>query len=150
MVSNRYIYHTLKDLPDFRGCWACDQLSKINFDDDQRHQIVINTGHSSTAGQHFVYLELPRKGDPIFIDSFGMDIKNDYISSFLLEKGYTQYVFNRQQVQSFTSVYCGFFCIHATLCRAMDHSVKRILSKFDWVLLDSNDARCIKLIEESV
>ena len=150
MVSNQFVHHTLRDLPDFRGCWACDQISKISFDSSRRHQIIVNTGLSSSDGEHFIYLELQVKGNPIFVDSFGTCIENEYITKFLIDRGYKQYSFSRQQIQSPASVYCGFFCIYTALCRAKKYSIEKILSKFSQVNLTSNDALCVKLIEEGV
>ena len=148
MVSNQYIHDTLGDLPDFRGCWACDQLSKISFEDGKRHQLVVNTGVSSSSGEHCVYLELTAKGNPVFIDSFGTSIENEHILNFLAKKGYTRYSFSKQRVQSLSSVYCGFYCIHTALCRASNYSMERTLSKFSHTNLELNDAICIKLIEK--
>ena len=148
MVSNQYIHNTLGELRDFRGCWACDQLSKIELEEGKRHQIVVNTGVSSSEGEHFVYLELKARGDPIFVDSFGASIENEHILRFLFEKGYKRYSFSKQQVQSSLSVYCGFYCIHVALCRASNQSIKKILSKFSRANLELNDSICIALIEK--
>ena len=88
MVSNQYIGNMLNELPHFRGCVACDKLLEIKIEKNKKHQFVINTGISTSPGEHFVYLEITPHKNPIFIDSFGLPITNNFIESFLIENGY--------------------------------------------------------------
>ena len=79
MVSNLYVNSMLKNLPHFRGCIACDQLETIQVNRGEKHQFVINTGLSTTPGEHFVYLEMRIGKPPLFVDSFGSPISNEFI-----------------------------------------------------------------------
>ena len=147
MVSNQYIEDVLGELSSFRGCLACDQLKEVTLEKNRVNQFVINTGVSSTLGEHFVYLETRPGKNPVFVDSFGTLTENKFIIDFLIKNGYKQYEYSRQQIQSIGSVYCGFFCIYIARCRARSHPLGKILSKFSTSSLESNDETCISLIE---
>ena len=147
MVSNQYIEDMLEELPSFRGCLACDQLKEVTLEKNRVNQFVVNTGTSSTLGEHFVYLELRPRKNPVFVDSFGTLTENKFIIDFLIKNGYKQYEYSRQQIQSLGSVYCGFFCIYIARCRARSQSLGKILSKFSTTDLESNDETCVSLIE---
>ena len=150
MVSNLYIENILKELSNFRGCLACDQLNGFTPEKNRVHQFVINTGTSSTPGEHFVYLELRPQKKPVFVDSFGVSTENKFIMDFMAKNGFHNYEYSKQQIQSIGSIYCGFFCIYIAQCRNAGHSLYKILSNFSRIDLESNDETCISLIEDLV
>ena len=71
----------MKNYEGFLGCFPYDKLPKLK-GNNKHWSIIINTGKSGTAGEHWVALK--RKGDKCFyFDSFGLPIVNKSIMDFI-------------------------------------------------------------------
>ena len=71
----------MKNFEGFLGCFPYDKLPKLR-GNCKHWSIIINTGKSGTAGEHWVALK--RKGDKYFyFDSFGLPIVNRSIMHFM-------------------------------------------------------------------
>ena len=91
----------------FLGCFPFDKLPE--FPEKLPAKLIINTGASSTDGEHWVALLLKPKSC-FYFDSFGVPIMNIEIKNFLGKK-YKEVTYSDVCIQSFKSKMCGKFCI---------------------------------------
>ena len=91
----------------FIGCFPFDKLPA--FPEKLPAKLIINTGASSTEGEHWVALLLQPKSC-FYFDSFGIPILNHEIHKFL-QKKYKKVTFSTLCVQDYRSNKCGEFCI---------------------------------------
>ena len=91
----------------FIGCFPFDKLPPLP--EKLPAKLIINTGASSTEGEHWVALLLKPKSC-FYFDSFGIPILNNEIYKFL-QKKYKKVTFSTLCVQDYRSNKCGEFCI---------------------------------------
>jgi len=106
MQSSEIRQKFMKD-KTFIGCFPFDKLPA--FPEKLPAKLVINTGASSTEGEHWVALLLKPKSC-FYFDSFGIPILNHEIHKFL-QKKYKKVTFSTLCVQDYRSNKCGEFCI---------------------------------------
>ena len=106
MQSSEIIKRLMKD-KSFIGCFPFDQLPALP--KKLPAKLIINTGASSTEGEHWVALLLKPKSC-FYFDSFGIPIINHEIHKFL-QKKYKKVTFSALCIQDFRSNKCGEFCI---------------------------------------
>ena len=106
MQSSEIIKRFRKD-KSFIGCFPFDQLPALP--KKLPAKLIINTGASSTEGEHWVALLLTPKSC-FYFDSFGIPIINHEIHKFL-QKKYKQVTFSALCIQDYRSNKCGEFCI---------------------------------------
>ena len=95
----------------YRGVYASDTLP-----DDLTGLFVVNLDPRHEPGTHWIsiYISADRRRGEYF-DSFGMrpvDCLSDYMLTHC-----SNYVYNRRQIQSYASKYCGYYCIVYCVCR---------------------------------
>ena len=91
----------------FIGCFPFDKLPPLP--EKLPAKLIINTGASSTDGEHWVALLLKPKSC-FYFDSFGVPILNHEIHKFL-QKKYKKVTFSSLCIQDYRSDKCGKFCI---------------------------------------
>ena len=106
MQSSEIRQKFMKD-KTFIGCFPFDKLPA--FPEKLPAKLIINTGASSTEGEHWVALLLKPKSC-FYFDSFGIPILNHEIHKFL-QKKYKKVTFSSLCVQDYRSNKCGEFCI---------------------------------------
>ena len=106
MQSSEIRQKFIKD-KTFIGCFPFDKLPA--FPEKLPAKLIINTGASSTEGEHWVALLLKPKSC-FYFDSFGIPILNHEIHKFLKKK-YKKVTFSTLCVQDYRSNKCGEFCI---------------------------------------
>jgi len=106
MQSSKIRQKFMKD-KTFIGCFPFDKLPA--FPEKLPAKLIINTGASSTEGEHWVALLLKPKSC-FYFDSFGIPILNHEIHKFLKKK-YKKVTFSTLCVQDYRSNKCGEFCI---------------------------------------
>ena len=106
MQSSEIRQKFMKD-KTFIGCFPFDKLPA--FPEKLPAKLIINTGASSTDGEHWVALLLKPKSC-FYFDSFGIPILNNEIHKFL-QKKYKKVTSSTLCVQDYRSNKCGEFCI---------------------------------------
>ena len=91
----------------FIGCFPFDKLPPLP--EKLPAKLIINTGASSTDGEHWVALLLKPKSC-FYFDSFGVPILNYEIHKFLQMK-YKKVTYSTLCIQDYRSDKCGEFCI---------------------------------------
>lgn len=102
---NKVLYDTCKY---YKGTFCCDEIplhiSKLN-----KASVIVNLSPSTSIGSHFITIILTPKYVQ-YIDSLGFACHNEFIINFM--NRCNRFIKNNSvQVQSFTSSYCGFYCM---------------------------------------
>ena len=127
----------MKNDKNFIGCYPKDKLPKI-LPPSFPKKMIINTGISSTKGDHWIALIL-FKNNCFYFDSFGLEIIDKRILNFLTKLNYKTYTFNNQCIQHFESEKCGNFCIKFLKTVGTKKNFSDFIKKFDFQNLKKND-----------
>lgn len=119
----------------FLGCFPFDKLPE--FPEKLPAKLIINTGASSTDGEHWVALLMKPK-TCFYFDSFGVPIMNIEIKNFLKKK-YKKVIYSDVCIQSFKSKKCGQFCINFLKIVKNKKTYISFLKRFCDVDLSYND-----------
>jgi hypothetical protein len=90
---------------------------------------IINTDKSSQPGKHWLALYYNGKKEAEFFDSYGNSPEFYNLQNYL-SKTSIKWTFNKIQVQSLTSKYCGHYCCLYLLYKSKSLSLEEFLSKF--------------------
>ena len=135
----------LQNDKSFMGCYPKDKLPK-RFPKVLPKTIVVNTGLSSTHGDHWVALRL-QKACCFYFDSFGVDIVDKEIMSFIKRK-YQKYTFNNKCIQNYDSENCGKFCIAFIKMVKNKKEFKTFVNNFDFYNLKNNDKQIENILKK--
>ena len=135
----------LQNEKSFMGCYPKDKLPK-QFPKVLPKTMVINTGLSSTTGDHWVALRL-LKTYCLYFDSFGVEIVDQEILSFIKRK-YQKYTFNNKCIQYYSSENCGKFCIAFIKMVKNKNDFKSFVNNFDFNNLKNNDKLIVKILKK--
>ena len=135
----------LQNDKSFMGCYPKDKLPK-RFPKVLPKTIVVNTGLSSTHGDHWVALRL-QKTCCFYFDSFGVDIVDKEIMSFIKRK-YQKYTFNNKCIQNYDSENCGKFCIAFIKMVKNKKEFKTFVNNFDFYNLKNNDKQIENILKK--
>ena len=123
------IIEQLEDLDCFQGVFPLDKLKNYKVK-EKPIGIVINLDFSSEPGSHWVALYIDEQNNAIYFDSFGFINLNEYFLSFLKNNKIEGIIFNKHQIQSFSSDVCGAHCIIFLKMICNGFSFDEILKQF--------------------
>ena len=136
-------------LKNFHGVMPCDWIG--NFDPKVSDSVIINLSPSTDAGSHFVALHYDRKQNHFtYFDSFGMPCSNQYIIKYITSKKQKSITFSAQQIQEFSSLFCGYYALSFLISRQNDQNLSSFLSMFEKNELKKNEEICISYIKEMI
>ena len=95
-----------KNCAIYRGIYACDQLPHVSV---RPSVIVVNTDPSNRPGRHWICMFFHEDGHGEFFDSFGLPPK--LVFERYMNKYCISWTFNKKQMQSLVSRFCGNYCI---------------------------------------
>ena len=144
-MLSTHIAKFLQNDESFMGCYPKDKLPK-RFPNILPKTIIINTGLSSTHGDHWVALRL-LKTCCFYFDSFGVEIVDQEILSFIKRK-YQNYTFNNKCIQYYDSEKCGKFCIAFIRMVKNKTDFKSFVNNFDFHNLKNNDKLIVKILKK--
>ena len=106
----------------FQGVYSMDTLPV------EPSLIVCNTDPSTKPGQHWIaiYVDKNRCGE--YFDSFGR-APNKHFTDYLNEHCRT-WTFNKKQLQSIISSFCGYYCCLYCMHRCRGINMKTIVNLF--------------------
>ena len=90
----------------YRGIYACDQLPDVAL---RPSVIVVNTDRASQPGRHWICMFFDVDGHGEFFDSFG--VPPNRMFERYMDSHCISWTFNRKQMQSLVSRFCGHYCI---------------------------------------
>ena len=152
-MDTQEIYASLKTNESTKDCfenvYPSDKLPKksiVRYNSKGQSFIVANLDPSYMQGSHWVALCIsPSKycADEYF-DSYGEEPPAS-IKKYLKER----YIFQKQQLQSFTSTVCGQWCIYYIWQRCNGLSMKDIILKFKDNSPEENDKYINYIVNEN-
>jgi hypothetical protein len=89
--------------------------------------IIVNTDEHDKPGTHWVAMYIPKRGCIEFFDSYGIPPLVEGHMKFLNKKGV---IYNKLELQSFTSNVCGQFCLCFLGSRMNGHSMRDFQNLF--------------------
>jgi hypothetical protein len=110
----------------YRGIYACDELPILSID-ERPAVLIVNTDPRNKIGTHWLGIYLGLHSNEYF-DSFGRaptGLFEKYVS-----KHDMKWTFNRRQLQSIISKFCGHYCIMYAICRGRGHDLDTMLKLF--------------------
>jgi len=108
-------------LPDFDGVFSIDTLP------DDPHLLVCNTDPSDKPGRHWICICIEdERGE--FFDSFG----HRPIAAFerYMNRHCSYWTYNRKQIQSVVSRFCGHYCIYYCILRSKGIDMTKVVHSF--------------------
>ena len=99
---------------------------------------VVNTGHSSGPGEHWVGVYFDETGKGVYFDSFGLPPCNPYIVQFL-NRHCRYHVHNNRMIQSVTATTCGHYCVYFVKMCCRGQGLMQLLKPFHSTELWRND-----------
>ena len=109
---------------------------------------IINTDIKTGPGDHWVAIINDQK-NCYFFDSFGLPIYAGPIIKTLKENKIKNYMYNSCQIQPFTSVNCGYYCIAFILSYLEGCDYNEFLKNFS-TEVNENDNICYSLVEKYI
>jgi len=107
-LTNKYVEQMGKKYAKtFVGVFPCNTHPVV--DESEQFSLIFNESKHDEEGTHFVAI-FANKQHLYYFDSLGLKLENVYIKLFCNSQG-RRLVENRQQIQSYDSLFCGYFCI---------------------------------------
>lgn len=110
----------------FKGVYSIDTLEKI---DSAPCCFIVNTHKSNQPGEHWLAIYVDHEKNLEFFDSYGNSPERfdllDYCFSISNKVSW-----NTQQVQSYSSTYCGYYAVLYLIYKCNNFSLKDFLRNF--------------------
>ena len=106
----------------FQGVFSADTLP------DHPRLLVANTDVSTKPGKHWIAIYVDAYGRGEYFDSFGRAPPETF--KHYLNKHCRVWTFNRRQLQSIVSSFCGYYCCFYCLFRCRGRDLNRIVNCF--------------------
>jgi len=104
------IERILKGVDNFQGVFSVDTLPS------HPRLLVCNTEPSSKPGEHWIAIYVDeRTGRGEYFDSFGRPPRGDFED--YMNRHCTAWIYNRKQLQSVVSSFCGYYCCFYCMCK---------------------------------
>jgi hypothetical protein len=106
----------------FQGVFSIDTLP------DKPRLLVANTDKSTKAGEHWIAIFVDDSGRGEYFDSFGRAPEREF--EHYMNKHCRVWTFNRRQLQSIVSSFCGYYCCFYCMFRCRGVDLNRIVNCF--------------------
>ena len=120
-MNTDQIVRILKHVNKFQGVFSADTLP------DYPRLLVCNTDPSTKPGIHWIAIYV-NDGRGEYFDSFGRPPEG--VFETYMNRHCTVWTFNKRQLQSIISSFCGFYCCVYCICRSRELDLPRIVSMF--------------------
>lgn len=132
-----------KHCKNFMGVFPCNIHPDIN-NKTTNFSIIFNESKHNEDGTHFIAV-YSNNNKFIYFDSLGLKCENEYILKFLnsFEKEVIQ---NNVQIQSYNSIFCGYFCLAFVIFMTKHNNLKSFLNIFNAKNLKLNDVIVVDLL----
>ena len=130
-----HINYLLSKVSEFLGCFSRNQLPP--FPETFPKSMIINTGHSSGPGIHWVAMIL-LADKCLYFDPFGVRIVETDILDYVKSR-YQSLVYSNTCIQDVKSNKCGAFCVSFILSVKNKNDFKKFIDYFNATLLKQND-----------
>ena len=130
-----HINYLLSKVTEFLGCFSRNQLPP--FPETFPKSMIINTGHSSGPGIHWVAMIMLAE-KCLYFDPFGVRIVETDILDYVKSR-YQSLVYSNTCIQHVKSNKCGAFCVSFILSVKNKNDFKKFIDHFNATLLKQND-----------
>lgn len=142
-LTNKYVEDLGKRfLKTFAGVFPCDIHPDVK--DNQYFSLIFNESKHDEEGTHFVAIFASRH-HLYYFDSLGLKLENKYIELFCSSQG-RRLVENKKQIQSYDSLFCGYFCICFIMYMEKAMNFSKFCSHFSSSDLKANDKIVIEFL----
>ena len=111
---------------NFLGVFARDELPFIN---KYPSCFIMNTAKRKHAGQHWIAIYFDSNKIANFFDSYGNNPKFFKLDKYL-KKYSNGVIFNKKQLQSWSSQNCGYYCLLFLILRSTGYSIIKFVGFF--------------------
>jgi hypothetical protein len=142
-LTNGYVEKIGKEhCKNFIGVFPCNIHPKLR--NNQKFSLIFNESKHDESGTHFVAVFYDCK-NVYYFDPLGLQCENDYILRFLssFNKTITQ---NKTQIQSYNSIYCGYFCLAFVIFMTKQNNLNKFLHIFNVNNLKLNDEIVVEFL----
>jgi hypothetical protein len=106
----------------FQGVFSADTLP------DVPSLLVCNTDKSTKPGLHWIAIYVDNDGRGEYFDSFGR-APNEHFKHYM-DKHCSKWTFNKRQLQSIVSSFCGYYCCMYCMLRSRRVDMTRVVGMF--------------------
>ena len=111
----------------FLGVFPCDRLPR-NLPRKRPLLMICNTDPSYKSGEHWIAIYFDVNGTAEYFDSFGRE--PEPVFERFINRCCTSFVYNREQLQSALSRFCGHYCVFYCLFKRLNYSMNSIVNCF--------------------
>ena len=91
--------------------------------------LICNTDPSTKAGEHWIAIYVDEYGRGEYFDSFGRP-PNEHFASYMNKHCGLSWTFNKRQLQSIISSFCGHYCCFYCMYRSRNVDLNAIVKHF--------------------
>jgi len=143
-LTNGYVENLgKKHCKYFLGVFPCNVQPKIN-KNTKNFSLIFNESKHDEDGTHFIAI-YSRDNTIYYFDSLGLKCENEYILKFMNQFG-RNIIQNDKQIQSYNSIFCGYFCLSFITFMTKHDNVKKFLNIFNDKNLKLNDKIVVELL----
>ena len=123
---NKVLKSEVKTKKIYLGTFSVDQLPKKII---YPSCLIVNNQNSYESGEHWLAIFFHKNKVAEFFDSFGNSPCYYNLGNYL-DSHSKRFTFNKTPLQSFTSLYCGLYCIFYLILKAKGRSLNYIINLF--------------------
>jgi len=113
----------LSRLPTYRGTFSIDTLP------NETGLMISNTDPQHLPGEHWIAIYIsPDRSRGEYFDSFGREPKPTF--STYMNEHCSNWIYNKRQLQSVVSRFCGFYCVCYCIYRSKGYDMQKFVNNF--------------------
>jgi len=129
----------------FLGVYARDTIPSESSLTHFPCAFISNTDSSRGIGKHWVAFYFISPDHLEFFDSLGRNYLDYGFDKFCsMYPNLESVSFNNRQLQSNTSILCGYYCLYFIIYRSCDHAIDHIINSFSFLDFNWNDSQVYK------
>jgi hypothetical protein len=136
------IERLMRKVPNYMGTFSSDNVP------DRSGLMIVNLDPEHLPGTHWIAIYIShdrRRGE--YFDSFGRRPNKHFAN--IMDERCRRWIYNKKQLQSIASKYCGHYCMLYCICRSRGMDMPKFVSGFtrDTGLNDAIVAKSLRRIE---
>ena len=129
-LSNNYLDNLMHDLSirSYLGTYPCDKAPNLS---SALHpsSYIINLDSSQSPGSHWVSIYIKRNC-VLYFDSYGRRPSEEL--NITLKSANKKVIYSNKRIQSFNSIFCGYFCVAFIISQEIGLSLNKFLNLFSY------------------
>ena len=140
-MNTKEIDALMRNTPAYRGTFSRDTIPDVT------GLMIVNTDPSHLPGTHWIAIFIdPTRQRGEYFDSFGRP-PDEHFNNFM-NAHCSNWIYNKRQLQSVVSKYCGYYCVVYCLLRSAGKDLNGFIKIFsrDTGYNDAMIKKCLRLI----